>query len=141
MATEDSVDVLPDVPTILGVPLNRIITFVGPYVALVAGVIATAIISSLHVTVIPHDQLATGIANVIAFAVSSGLVWLGQQQWLKGHHIQLANLTPDLVVTETSEEGDFEDEDDDPDGVEFVPPGHSQEVGEAPLPPGLRSGE
>jgi hypothetical protein len=121
----------PDVPTptILGIPLNRIITFVGPYISLAAGVVATWIISVLHVTQIPHDQLATGITNFLAFVLSSGLVWLGQRAWLKGHQIQLANLTPfaaPVLAEDVEDDEDFEDESEDPDGLEFVPSDHSQ---------------
>lgn len=120
----------PDVPTptILGIPLNRIITFAGPYISLAAGALATWIISALHITLIQHDELATGIANFAAFGLSSALIWLGQRAWLKGHQIQLANLTPfAATVGDVEDDEDFEDEDEDPDGLEFVPSDHSQQ--------------
>lgn len=81
------------VPTLLGFPLNRIIAFVGPYVSLGAGALASWLLVHVHLLGLFHlqqDGLATGIAQGTVLILTAVLSWLGQQQWLKGHHIEIA---------------------------------------------------
>jgi hypothetical protein len=80
-------------PTFLGFPLNRIITFVGPYISVGAGAVASWLLVHIHFLGLFHlqaDGLATGIAQGVVLVLTALLSWLGQQQWLKGHHIEIA---------------------------------------------------
>lgn len=79
--------------TFLGIPLNRIVTFVGPYVAVASGAIAAWLLTHLHVLSMFHltdDQAAKAISQLTVFAITAGLTWLGHQKWLTGHQIELA---------------------------------------------------
>ncbi len=78
--------------TFLGIPLNRIVAFVGPYVSVVSGALAAWLLTHLHVLSTFHlsnGQLATGITQLTVFAITAGLTWLGHQKWLTGHQIEL----------------------------------------------------
>lgn len=80
-------------PTILGFPLNRIIAFVGPYVSLASGAAVSWLFVHAHFLALFHlnsTGLATSITQGAILALTAGLTWLGQQQWLKGHHIEVA---------------------------------------------------
>lgn len=76
------------------VPLNRVVAFLGPYIAAVSGAVAAWLVSVVNVLAIPGlDQanLATWIAAAITAVVTAGLTWAGHSKWLKGHHIELVN--------------------------------------------------
>lgn len=84
-------------PTFLGFPLNRIVTFVGPYISLGSGAVASWLFVHVHLLGLFHlnsTGLATGIAQGVVLLLTAGLTWLGQQQWLKGHHIEIATNSP-----------------------------------------------
>lgn len=89
---------MPDAPTssdssIFGIPLNRIVAFVGPYISLVAGGVAAWLAGKVNLTGIlgiGQDQVESAIAAGLAGVVGAGLTWAGHQQWLHGHHIELA---------------------------------------------------
>jgi len=75
------------------IPLNRLVAFAGPYISIAAGAITAWLLAKVNITGIPgldQDNLTTGIAGGLTFALTAGLSWLGQQQWLKGHHIEMA---------------------------------------------------
>jgi hypothetical protein len=79
--------------TILGIPLNRIVAFLGPYVAVVSGAVAAWLLTHLHVLSMFHlsdSQVATAISQLTVFGITAGLTWLGHQKWLTGHQIELA---------------------------------------------------
>src|SRR5262245_1692376 len=74
------------------IPLNRIVTFAGPYISILAGGVAAWLIAKLNVLGIPgldEKNLATWIAAGLTAILTSGLSHLGQMKWLKGHHIEL----------------------------------------------------
>jgi hypothetical protein len=80
-------------PTILGIPFNRIVAFVGPYIAVGSGAIAAWLLTHLHVLSMFHltdNQVATAISQLTVFGITAGLTWLGHQKWLTGHQIQFA---------------------------------------------------
>lgn len=86
---------------ILGIPLNRIVAFAGPHVSWLAGVIATWLITNVHLLGTFHvteKGAAKTITTCLVFVMVTALTWLGQSKWLKGHHIELAN-TPRLAIT------------------------------------------
>lgn len=70
-----------------GFPLNRIVAFAGPQISWVAGVIATWLITHVHILGLDHfghDQTAKAIASVLTFIVVTLVTWLGQHKWLDG---------------------------------------------------------
>ncbi len=78
---------------ILGIPLNRIVAFLGPYIAVGSGALAAWLLAHLHVFSLfhlTHDQVATAITQLVVFGITAGLTWLGHQKWLNGHQIELA---------------------------------------------------
>jgi hypothetical protein len=79
--------------TFLGIPLNRIVAFAGPYIAVVSGAIAAWLLTHLHVLSMFHlsdSQVASAISQLTVFGITAGLTWLGHQKWLTGHQIELA---------------------------------------------------
>jgi len=77
------------------VPLNRFITFVKPYLNLLAGAIAAWLVAKANVLGISGlgangDGLQTGIAAALAWGVTQGVTELGDLKWLKGHHLAMA---------------------------------------------------
>jgi hypothetical protein len=74
-------------------PTNRIVAFLGPYIAVVSGAAAAWLIAKVNVLSIPGlDQanLATWVAGSLTAIITAGLAWLGHSKWLTGHHIELA---------------------------------------------------
>lgn len=77
-------------------PLNRFITFIKPYLNLVAGAIAAWLVAKANVLGMPGlDQAnaTTWIAGALAWLATQGATQLGDLKWLKGHHIALAGDT------------------------------------------------
>lgn len=72
-------------------PLNRVVAFFGPIIAVVAGSIATWLLAHVDVLgVLPsHDVLAKTIAAGLTFIVVTLVTWLGQSGWLKGHRLSM----------------------------------------------------
>lgn len=76
------------------IPLNRIVAFLGPYLALVSGAVAAWLIAKVNVLGLPdigvsEDQLTTYLTAGGTWLLTSVLVWLGHSKWLTGHHIIL----------------------------------------------------
>lgn len=75
------------------IPTNRLLTFAGPQISIVAGLVSAWLFAKLNVLGIPgldQSDLATQIASGLTFLVATALTWLGQSAWLRGHHIILA---------------------------------------------------
>ena len=75
-------------------PLNRFITFVKPYLNLLAGAIAAWLIAKANVLGIPGlgehgNELQVGIAAALAWGVTALATQLGDLKWLKGHHLTM----------------------------------------------------
>ena len=68
-------------------PLNRIVAFAGPYIAVVSGALADWLIVHVHLLGLFHTS-KTAVTGVITqatvFGLTSLLVWLGHQKWLSG---------------------------------------------------------
>lgn len=80
--------------TILGFPINRIVAFVGPYIAILGGIVADWLTAHVHFLAVFHIQgnaVASAFVQLGIFGITAGLIWLGHQKWLEGHHIILAN--------------------------------------------------
>jgi len=90
-----------DVPSFLGIDLNRIVAFLGPYLAIAAGAIADWLFVHVHFLANFHvqaNQIANAIAQAAVFGLTALVVWLGQQKWLDGFQkwaystgVQIAN--------------------------------------------------
>lgn len=68
-------------------PVNRIVAFLGPYIAIISGALADWLLVHLHVLALfhtTHTQVAGAITQLVVFALTAILVWAGQQKWLSG---------------------------------------------------------
>lgn len=82
-----STDAAPAEGTASKFPLNRIVAFLGPYVAIGSGVIADWLIVHVHLLELFHTtatQVAGAITQLTVFGLTALLTWLGQQKWLSG---------------------------------------------------------
>jgi hypothetical protein len=68
-------------------PVNRIIAFAGPYIAIVSGALADWLIVHVHFLALFHTSKSdvTGLlTQALVFGLTSILVWIGQSKWLSG---------------------------------------------------------
>lgn len=68
-------------------PINRVVAFAGPYVAILSGAVADWLLVHVHLLDLFHTtstQVAGAITQLVVFALTSLLVWLGQHKWLDG---------------------------------------------------------
>lgn len=91
-AFTDAPSVGPDVaePSVGGIPLNRIVAFLGPHVSWLAGVVATWLTTHLHLLATFHvgqSDLAKALSAAIVFTVVTLVTWLGHQKWLEGFQV------------------------------------------------------
>lgn len=77
-----------------GFPLNRIVAFLGPQIAILAGFIATWLVEHLEFLHLDATGTAGLIANLITFVLVSGLTWAGQHKWLDGWQKWENNVPP-----------------------------------------------
>lgn len=72
----------------LVLPMNRVVAFLGPYIATASGIVATWATTHMHILATFHvgnDDIAQAITQGLTFLVVTGVTWLGQQKWLEGH--------------------------------------------------------
>ena len=74
---------MPDkpVPTLFGVALNRLVAFLGPYIATLSGIVATWLTVHVHLLATFHvgtDDTAKAIAQIVVFAITTAVVYAGQ---------------------------------------------------------------
>jgi hypothetical protein len=75
-------------------PLNRFITFIKPYLNLLAGAIAAWLIAKANVLGIPGlgehgNDLQIAIAAALTWGVTQIVTEIGDLKWLKGHHLSM----------------------------------------------------
>src|SRR4051812_20866736 len=75
-------------------PFNRFITFVKPYINLLAGAFAAWLIAKANVLGISGlgengNELQIGIAAALTWALTQGATQLGDMKWIKGHQIDM----------------------------------------------------
>lgn len=75
-------------------PLNRFITFIKPYINLLAGAIAAWLVAKANVLGISGlgehgNELQTGIAAALVWGVTQLGTQVGDLKWLKGHHLTI----------------------------------------------------
>lgn len=112
--------------TILGLPINRFVTFVKPYINWITALLAGWLVAKVNIFGIAGlDQ--SNVQTYLGFALTAGLVTglhaLGDLKWIKGHHIELEDGA--LVIREEEEDlGDVLTEVDrtPTDDVTTVPP-------------------
>lgn len=80
---------MPDkpVPTLFGVALNRLVAFLGPYIAVLSGVVADWLTVHVHLLSTFHvgpDSTAKAVAQIVVFAITTAVVYAGQLAWLDG---------------------------------------------------------
>jgi len=100
--------------TILGIPINRFVTFVKPYINWLTALLAAWLVAKVNVFGIAGlDQ--SNLQTYLGFALTGGLVaglhFLADNKWLNGHHIEL------LGGGVEEEEDDEEDDDELPEEV------------------------
>jgi hypothetical protein len=72
------------------IPFNRIVAFAGPYISLVAGAVAAALVAKANVLGIDglaESNVATQVAGGLTFTLVAVLSWLGNAKWLAGHRV------------------------------------------------------
>lgn len=99
-------------------PVNRLVAFAGPYIAILSGALADWLIVHVHLLSLFHTtntQVAGAITQIAVFGLTAILVWLGQHKWLTGWQQfeqlvagEIAN-GPD-VPSEEAPEGDYDPE-------------------------------
>jgi hypothetical protein len=83
---------MPD--TILGLPINRFVVFVKPYIDWITAFLAAWLIAKVNVFGIAgldQSNLQTYLTFGLTTLLVTGLHWLGNRSWIKGHHIELAD--------------------------------------------------
>jgi hypothetical protein len=68
-------------------PVNRIVAFAGPYIAVVSGALADWLLVHVHFLGIFHTtktSIASMLTQGLVFALTSILVWAGHHKWLTG---------------------------------------------------------
>jgi hypothetical protein len=68
-------------------PLNRIVAFLGPYLAIASGVVADYLLVHVHLLAtfhVNHNGLASALSQVAIFAITTLVVWAGHHKWLTG---------------------------------------------------------
>jgi hypothetical protein len=69
------------------VPINRIVAFAGPYIAVLSGAVADWLLVHVHLLELFHTtrtQVAGAVTQLTVFGLTALLAWLGQQKWLTG---------------------------------------------------------
>lgn len=85
-------------------PLNRLVAFLGPYVAIGSGVVADWLLVHVHLLAtfhVNHDRLASALAQVAVFAVVTLVTWAGHHKWLSGNQ-QWESLAMRLLIAQTN---------------------------------------
>jgi hypothetical protein len=68
-------------------PINRIVAFAGPYIAILSGAVVDWLFVHLHFLTNWHtnaSSITKWLTQALVFGLTSLLVWLGQQSWLRG---------------------------------------------------------
>jgi hypothetical protein len=81
-----------DYPTVLGVPLNRVLTIARGPINVMAGTVAAYLLVHVHflgLFHLQHDGLAAGIAQGLVWLSTAILTDRGLAQWVSGHHLDM----------------------------------------------------
>ena len=87
--------------TVGGFHLNKIVAFLGPYIAVISGVVADWLLVHVHVLSTFHlgqDETANAITQLIVFGLTAALVWIGHHKWLDGWQRYEADLRAPMLA-------------------------------------------
>jgi hypothetical protein len=131
-------------PTFLGIALNRLVAFAGPYISIAAGIIATWITNHVHILATFHvagNDIANAVAQALVFGFSAAVVWLGQQKWLDGFQkwaYNTSQVMPPPPIVLASGSGGVQVQPSARASSEKIVPGPDDEIDEETgLPPGV----
>jgi hypothetical protein len=65
-------------------PLNRVVAFLGPYIAIVSGVLSTWLIQHFPGLHVDRATLGASVTKAIVFAVGAGVTFALHHKWLDG---------------------------------------------------------
>jgi hypothetical protein len=65
-------------------PLNRVVAFAGPYVAILSGAIAAWLGNHFPGLAIDRGTVTANVATAIEFALGTGVTWALHHKWLDG---------------------------------------------------------
>jgi hypothetical protein len=104
-----------EVPTLFGVGANRIVAFLGPHIAWIAGAVATWLMGQTDIFAtfdVNEQSLAAAISQALVFGIVTLVVWLGQHKWLDGFQKWAYGIYEDIRDTDVPEftEGPLTDE-------------------------------
>jgi hypothetical protein len=100
MRNTDNEDV---VPKFFGIDSNRLVAFLGPHIAWIAGAAATWLMNQLDIFAtfdVSNESLAGAIAQALTFGVVTLVVWLGEHKWLDGFQKWAYGVYEDIADTE-----------------------------------------
>lgn len=72
-------------PTLFGIPLGRIVAFLGPHISWLSGLFATWLVTHVHFLSTFHvgdSDIAQALSQGAVFVITTLVVWLGHQKWL-----------------------------------------------------------
>lgn len=78
---------------IIGLPIDRFVAFIGPYIAVAGGAVANWLLVHIHLLGTFHltsNGFGKDITQVLVFGITAILIWLGHQKWLEGRHILMS---------------------------------------------------
>lgn len=81
-------------------PLNRLVAFAGPYVAVLSGIIANWLVVHVHLLAefhITSGSVASAISQIAVFGITTLVVWAGHQKWLTGWQKWESEILPEVV--------------------------------------------
>lgn len=81
-----------------GFPLNRIVAFFGPQIAILAGFVATWLVEHLEFLHLDATGTKGLIINAITFVLTAILTWAGQHKWLDGWQKWEQKVAPAVVA-------------------------------------------
>jgi len=92
-----------EVPTLFGISANRLVAFLGPHIAWVAGALATWLMNQTDIFAsfdVSEDTLAAAFSQAVVFGIVTLVVWLGQHKWLDGFQKWAYSVYEDISDTE-----------------------------------------
>ena len=72
------------VPTTSTFPLNRVVAFLGPYIAIASGALSTWLVQHFPGLHVDQATLGASITKAIVFAVGAGVTFALHHKWLDG---------------------------------------------------------
>jgi hypothetical protein len=90
-------------PKLFGFPLNRLVAFLGPYLSVLSGGLATWLFTHVHLFATFHvgtSDIAHAIVQAVVFGLTTAVTYAGQHKWLDGFQKWAYSLYEDISHTE-----------------------------------------